>query len=825
MAFDRNGTLYVFAADSLYRMDASSVLTEVAAPMNDNTQMAINSQGTVLLTAQSYGDLAAFTPGPAANAGLSVSSEAYTGNPPGGGFTMYFHSPSGTTLTSLAVPANSVYTRPGINAASDSFASVGMARGPNYPGLQRSSLTATFSDGTALKVPLYGNAYNTELGISPGVISQTATNTINSSTNFGGITIDQNGNVYFIDTVAKQVYEVFQGIVTPIPFTGLNMPAQVAVDGNGDVYVLDSGTSRILKYNNTATQQTNTTTVVFDLSRQNALSSLTAFALDGATDLYIAGRGSNGQPNVSGYGQIERQSAFGGSTIFSTGLSTVPTALAVDGNATVYSGDGTGQLVQYNHVGTPTTLATAPGPITSLDIEASGTVYATSSGSAALTVVSPQGVVSSHSIAGVTQAVAVAEDGAGTLTVADGTTGKLFTEVRDAYQIYSYGNQGVATNLNFPATVVGGASPVQTYTLTNTGTTEDAYGFYGLYLTNLPNLTHFPQDPSTTCTTSTDLAAGQSCVLANTFKPSSTGQDNEGDYLSYSTTHLNNGYSTTTYPTFIGTGLSPNASISFSATSLSFGNVGIGQSSAQVLTVTNTGGAALSLASIALSGSATYSQTNNCAATLASLASCTVSVTFTPATTGAVTGTLTFTDNSNGSAGSTQTVSLTGTGLAAAPYIFVVNSGGSMSSLFSNGTVQSSAVAGGGIGAAVDRNGLVFSITADGTGVSTFNDNGTLANTTSGVLTGASALAIDGGDQLWIASPGSVSVGQILGSGQASIADPTLQKPSGIAIDLSGNVWISDSQSNTVHEIVGGGMPTQPLATAVTNKTPGTEPQ
>jgi sugar lactone lactonase YvrE len=139
--------------------------------------------------------------------------------------------------------------------------------------------------------------------------------------------------------------------------------------------------------------------------------------------------------------------------------------------------------------------------------------------------------------------------------------------------------------------------------------------------------------------------------------------------------------------------------------------------------------------------------------------------------------------------------------------------------------VQSSAVAGGGIGAAVDRNGLVFSITADGTGVSTFNDNGTLANTTSGVLTGASALAIDGGDQLWIASPGSVSVGQILGSGQASIADPTLQKPSGIAIDLSGNVWISDSQSNTVHEIVGGGMPTQPLATAVTNKTPGTEPQ
>jgi hypothetical protein len=166
-----------------------------------------------------------------------------------------------------------------------------------------------------------------------------------------------------------------------------------------------------------------------------------------------------------------------------------------------------------------------------------------------------------------------------------------------------------------------------------------------------------------------------------------------------------------------------------------------------------------------------------------------------------------------------------GTGGSGPSYIFITNSGGSVSSLFSNGAAQSSAVSGGGIGAAVDRNGLVFSITADGTGVSTFNDNGTMVSTTSGVLTGASALAIDGGDQLWIASPGSLSMGQILGSGQVTYTDSTLQKPSGVAIDISGNIWISDSQSNTVHEIVGGGMPARPLANAVTSKTPGMEPQ
>jgi hypothetical protein len=183
-------------------------------------------------------------------------------------------------------------------------------------------------------------------------------------------------------------------------------------------------------------------------------------------------------------------------------------------------------------------------------------------------------------------------------------------------------------------------------------------------------------------------------------------------------------------------------------------------------------------------------------------------------------GTTTVTCSATDSAHNTSAGSFTVT--VQSQYVFVVNGAGSVSSIFGyNGGAQSSAVAGGGIGAAVDRNGLVYSITADGTGVSKFNDNGTLVNTTSGVLTGASALAIDGGNQLWIASPGSVSIWQ----GSANFGDPTLQKPSGVAIDISGNVWIADSQSNTLHEIVGGGLPTQPLATAVTKKTPGTEPQ
>jgi hypothetical protein len=83
-------------------------------------------------------------------------------------------------------------------------------------------------------------------------------------------------------------------------------------------------------------------------------------------------------------------------------------------------------------------------------------------------------------------------------------------------------------------------------------------------------------------------------------------------------------------------------------------------SSAQAVTLKNTGTAALTLSSIAASGS--YAQTNTCGTSLAANASCTISVTFTPTSSGTLTGAITLTDNA---ASSPQAVSLTGTAVAA----------------------------------------------------------------------------------------------------------------------------------------------------------------
>jgi Abnormal spindle-like microcephaly-assoc'd, ASPM-SPD-2-Hydin len=69
---------------------------------------------------------------------------------------------------------------------------------------------------------------------------------------------------------------------------------------------------------------------------------------------------------------------------------------------------------------------------------------------------------------------------------------------------------------------------------------------------------------------------------------------------------------------------------------------------AQTVTVTNTGNAEVTIDDI-LSSGFDFSQTNNCGATLAAGASCTIQVMFKPATTGPRLGTLNIFDSAAGS--------------------------------------------------------------------------------------------------------------------------------------------------------------------------------
>lgn len=105
----------------------------------------------------------------------------------------------------------------------------------------------------------------------------------------------------------------------------------------------------------------------------------------------------------------------------------------------------------------------------------------------------------------------------------------------------------------------------------------------------------------------------------------------------------------------LGTGLAP---VGVSQSSLDFGTVAIGQTSAtQTVTLTNNQSTALAIQAITASGN--YSQSNNCTATLAAGATCSISVGFTPTVKGTLSGAISASTDASLAA---QPIGLTGVG-------------------------------------------------------------------------------------------------------------------------------------------------------------------
>ncbi|HEY6290618.1 MAG TPA: choice-of-anchor D domain-containing protein, partial [Terriglobia bacterium] len=161
---------------------------------------------------------------------------------------------------------------------------------------------------------------------------------------------------------------------------------------------------------------------------------------------------------------------------------------------------------------------------------------------------------------------------------------------------------------------------------------------------------------SSTC--GSTLAAGASCGITVTFRPAAAG--NRTASLTV-TDNSNNVAGSIQSVALTGTGnSSPEAAAS--PASLNFGSQAIGTPAAKTVTLSNSGNAALSITSIAVTGNSSYTQTSNCGTSVSAGKSCTITVTLNPSAGGTLSGTLTITDNNNNVAGSTQTVSLTGSG-------------------------------------------------------------------------------------------------------------------------------------------------------------------
>ena len=214
--------------------------------------------------------------------------------------------------------------------------------------------------------------------------------------------------------------------------------------------------------------------------------------------------------------------------------------------------------------------------------------------------------------------------------------------------------------LTFTSQGVGTPSASKAVTLSNSGTeamTITAIGFAGTD----------PGDYSETdtCAAGTypaTLAISTNCTINVTFNPATNGSrpatlvvtDNSGGFAgAMQSVNL------------AGTGSAPEASITPTNLTLTFAAQTVGTtSSGQSAKINNSGSATMNIASVAVTGAeaAEFPITNNCGATLAAAASCTVTVHFKPSATGAQSATLNFTDNANNGTGVIQSVTLNGTG-------------------------------------------------------------------------------------------------------------------------------------------------------------------
>ncbi|MGI8771797.1 MAG: choice-of-anchor D domain-containing protein [Acidobacteriaceae bacterium] len=222
---------------------------------------------------------------------------------------------------------------------------------------------------------------------------------------------------------------------------------------------------------------------------------------------------------------------------------------------------------------------------------------------------------------------------------------KVYTEIlrsmkraRHGFQSYllfflllSFSSLALAQDVTFaPASVswgpvsVGQTSAAKTVTLTNNQ--SSALTISGIAF---PAGSDFMQTASNCPVAPATLAAGGNCTISLAFRPLATGA------RTGTMSVLDDAPSSPQILKLTGTG--GTGQVIFSPSSLSFSSTDSGSTSpVQTATLTNTQSSAVTIASIAATG--LFKQTNDCPSSLAAQASCTISVTFAPTSTGSKTG-------------------------------------------------------------------------------------------------------------------------------------------------------------------------------------------
>jgi sugar lactone lactonase YvrE len=522
-------------------------------------------------------------------------------------------------------------------------------------------------------IPLWGKGIAGAAAFTPGLASHIET----GAGSIGGVAFDTVGNEYVTDNKNNAVYKITpSGTKTTLAFTGLSGPTQIAVDALGTVYVLSTGIDEIDALPTVGAQYTAYSSNQSDGEYPFDISS---FSLDGDNNILVAGEiyddegkggtlgkarlhtklqpdakvRSNGkvaphgktQPNTKAWphlvdgglyaialvpGIYPPGIGFEHYGIVTSSLQNPATAVAIDTEENVYSADATGALFRWGIDGTTTTLSTNLSSPIGIAVDPSNTVYVLGSTSS-IALIGPSGT-SSIPVNGLYTPAGLALDRYGDILIGD-QAGSQLTFLDRTQQNYVFGDVPVGT----PETLDGSIGNIGNQSFTIDG----PFPANSIFVrTTSGNACAAPAGS----TPGTTIASGANCDLGYIFTPPSDGPfTDSGTLVTTPATLVGSTGGGVINLSGTGEGAAQGPQPVLTPASINFGSVMVGSTSAvQTATLSNTGGVPQGITGFGFFGTNTssFSETNNCGASLAAGASCTISIACTPATAGALTANL-----------------------------------------------------------------------------------------------------------------------------------------------------------------------------------------
>ena len=566
-----------------------------------------------------------------------------------------------------------------------------------YTGDGAAALAASLDGPRGLAIDGLGNLYIADShnnvvrkvdGLT-GTISTVlgATVTAKQLNNPTGLVLDARGHLYVSDSGNNVVCQLntSSGTVSTIAGTGvagytgdgsaavnatLDTPEGLAVDSSGDLYIADSVNNVIRKVSasgvittvaGTGAQATgNTPNGEGGAATSANLTAPNAVAVDAGGDLYIADSALVRRVDVASQNIVTVAGSVSSNALLNSPQGAVATSVAINPASLAIGADGSVYLSEFVYVlelhepaGQLVLPVTPPGLVSTASLArvlnsgnmslnfsglnfSEGFVQKSSGGvDCSATTVIETGAECQLSIV---YAPITAGQSTGTVTLTDNAlnggnatqrislsgTGPVDAQLAASVNFLSFGN-----------VMQGTSSGPRTVTLTNTGTATTLISGIAVILGNTGGFSETNNCPM-------QLAPSASCQVNVVFAPQGVG----GSYAELAIS--DNVVISPQLIQLAGTGVSGGT---ITPAELSFAPRRVHtQSTAQAVTITNAGAGPLSIYSAGISGTnyADFGYRGNCQ-TVASGASCTIGVTFTPSGNGTRMGLLTISDSTAGS--------------------------------------------------------------------------------------------------------------------------------------------------------------------------------